>query len=234
MQVALNILLSLVPVILICALVYLRDRARPEKPGHLALTFALGMLFAVPAFFLEERIDMLGHQDSLDVVVYTLYVFLGIALVEEVCKFLPVFLVPFQKAYFDEPLDGIVYCVYAAMGFALMEAILRAPYIDWQGALTRAALTIPAHAAFAMISGYFLGRARLAPGSGSRLRLALLGLAWATVAHGAYNWSILNPWAEWVTLLGVVVLIVTWFVGMRLTAKHAASPAPTPVADANP
>lgn len=233
MQVALNILISLVPVALICALVYLRDRARPEKPQHLLLTFALGMLFGVPAYFLEERIDMLGYQDSLEVVEYTLYIFFGVALIEELCKYLPVLLVPFQKAYFDEPLDGIVYCVYAAMGFALMEAILRAPYIDWQGALTRATLTIPAHGAFAMLSGYFLGRARLRSAASARMRYIFLGLFWATVAHGLYNWMILNPYAEWITLLGVVVLLVSWFVGMRLTAKHAAGPEPTPLADVN-
>ena len=233
MQVALNVLISLVPVALICALVYIRDRSQPEKPQHLLLTFALGMLFGVPAHFLELRIDMLGYQDSLDVAAYTAYIFLGVAFVQELCKYLPVVLVPFQKAYFDEPLDGIVYCVYAAMGFALMQGILRAPYLEWEGALTRAALTIPAHGAFAMLSGYFLGRARLRPGAGVRASYIFSGLFWAIVAHGLYAWTIMNPFAEWVTLLGAAVLLVAWFVGMRLTAKHAAGPEPTPLADAN-
>ncbi len=233
MEIAFNILISLVPVALICALVYIRDGAHPEKPRHLALTFVLGMLFAVPAYFLEQRIDMLGYQDSLDVVAFTIYIFVGVALIEELCKFLPVVLVPFQKAYFDEPLDGIVYCVYAAMGFALMEAAMRAPYIDWQGALTRAALTIPAHGAFAMLSGYFLGRARIQVGAGGRALYMFYALFWATVAHGLYNWAILNPYAEWVTLLGVAVLLISWFVGYRLTARHAKGPEPTPLADVN-
>ena len=233
-EIGLNILISLVPVALICALVYIRDSARPEKIRHLALTFALGMLFAVPAYRLEQQIDLWGYQDSLEWLPFTLYVFFGIALVEELCKYIPVLLVPFQKAYFDEPLDGIVYCVYAAMGFAFMEAILYSDDIMWQGALTRAALTIPAHGAFAMLSGYFLGRARLRPTAGGRFRNIALGLVWAVVAHGLYNWAILNPYAEWIMLLGVVVLLVTWFIAIRLTARHAAGPEPTPLAAANP
>ena len=232
MSIALNILITLVPVALICAFVYLRDGRNPEKPRHLLITFVLGALFAVPAYYLEQYIDQLGYQDSLDPLVYTAYVFLGIALVEEVCKYLPVLLYPYQKSFFDEPLDGIVYCVYAAMGFALAEGIAYAPHIDWAGALTRAALTIPAHGAFAMIAGYYLGRARGPESGGKRTGYVIQGLLWAVLAHGLYNWAILNPYAEWVMLLGVVVLLVSWGVALRLTAKHAAGPEPTPLANA--
>ncbi len=230
MLIALNVLITLVPIALICAFVYLRDARAPEKPLHLLLTFVLGALFAVPAYYIEQRIDLLGYQDSLDPLVFTLYIFLGVALVEEVCKYLPVLLYPFRKAFFDEPLDGIVYCVYAAMGFALAEGIAHAPHIEWTGALARATLTIPAHGAFAMVAGYFLGRARLQRLAGRRAGYIFQGLAWSVVAHGLYNWMILNPYAEWVTLLGVVVLLVTWGIALRLTAKHAAGPEPTPLA----
>lgn len=234
MSIALNVLIALVPIALICAFVYLRDSAQPEKPLHLALTFMLGAIFAVPAYFAEMHIDQWGYQNSLELIPFTLYVFLGIAVIEEVLKYLPVVIYPFRKAFFDEPLDGIVYCVYAAMGFAFAEAIAYADDIDWVGAITRATLTIPAHGAFAMISGYFLGRARLQPQQGAKTKFVLLGLFWAIVAHGLYNWAILNPYAEWVTLLGVVVLLVSWGVAVRLTAIHAAGPEPTPLANRHP
>ena len=230
MSTALNVLIALVPVALICAFVYLRDARQPEKPRHLLLTFVLGALFAVPAYFLEAYVDDLGYQDSLDPLVFTAYVFLGIALVEEVCKYAPVLLYPYRQAFFDEPLDGIVYCVFAAMGFALAEGIAYAPHITWDGALTRAALTIPAHGAFAMIAGYYLGRARGPQTTGARGGYVLQGLLWAVVAHGLYNWAILNPWADWVMLLGVVVLLASWGLALRLTAKHARGPEPTPLA----
>ena len=230
MPVLLNVLIALVPVCLICAFVYLRDARAPEKPRHLLITFVLGALFAVPAYFLEAAVDQLGYQDSLHPLMFTAYVFLGIALIEEVAKYVPVLLYPYRQAFFDEPLDGIVYCVFAAMGFALAEGIAYAPHIDLAGAFTRATLAIPAHGAIAMIAGYYLGRARGPGRAGARGGLVLLGLLWAVVGHGLYNWCILNPWADWVMLLGVVVLLAAWGLALRLTAKHAAGPEPTPLA----
>ena len=226
----LNVLVALVPVALICAFVYLRDARHPEKPRHLLITFVLGALFAVPAYFLEGALDQLGYQDSLHPIIFTAYVFLGVALIEELAKLVPVLVYPYRQAFFDEPLDGIVYCVFAAMGFALAEGIAYAPHITIGGAFTRATLAIPAHGAFAMIAGYYLGRARGPGRAGRRGGAVLLGLFWAVVAHGLYNWCILNPWADWVTLLGVAVLLAAWGLALRLTAKHAAGPEPTPLA----
>lgn len=230
MSILLNVLIALVPVCLICAFVYLRDARNPEKPRHLLLTFVLGALFAVPAYYLESYIDELGYQDSLHPLAFTAYVFLGVALIEELCKYLPVLVFPYRRAFFDEPLDGIVYCVFAAMGFALAEGIAYAPHVDVAGAFARATLAIPAHGAFAMIAGYFLGRARGPGRAGARGGYVLQGLFWAVFAHGLYNWCILNPWADWVSLLGVVVLLAAWGTALRLTAKHAAGLEPTPLA----
>ena len=229
MDAALHILVGLVPIVLICVMVYLRDRARPEKPMHLLITFVLGAVAALPAYFIEQQIDNYGWQNSIEFIPYTLYMFLGVALVEELFKYLPVVLYPFQRSFFDEPLDGIVYCVFAAMGFAVVETVVYAPMLDWEGVLAKATLTIPAHAAFAMIAGYFLGRART-PSVTQRGKYVLLGLFWAVIAHGLYDWFVFNPYAEWMTLLAVVVLFVCWFVAMRLTAKHALGLDPTPLA----
>ena len=230
MSVALNILIGLVPIVLICVFVYLRDSARPEKPKHLLFTFVLGALFALPAYFIESHIDDLGYQNSVDFLPYTLYMFLGVALVEELLKLLPVLLYPFRRAFFDEPLDGIVYCVYAAMGFAMVETVIYAGLLDVEGVLAKAFLAVPAHAAFAMLAGYFVGRARRQMDRSLRNRYILSGLGLAILAHGTYDWLIFNPFAEWLTLLAVVVLLVSWGVALRLTAKHARGPEPTPLA----
>ena len=231
MDAALHILVGLVPIVLICVFVYLRDRVRPEKPMHLLITFVLGALFALPAYFIERTIDDYGWQNSIEFLPYTLYMLLGVALIEELFKYLPVLVYPFRRSFFDEPLDGIVYCVYAAMGFATVETVVYAPMLDWEGVLARATLTIPAHAAFAMIAGYFLGRARTPSGTGHRGKYVLYGLLWAIVAHWLYDWFIFNPYDEWLTLLAVLVLFVCWGVALRLTAKHAKGPDPTPLAN---
>ena len=230
MNLALNLLIGLAPIVLICLFVYLRDSARPEKPLHLLVTFLLGAAFAYPAWLIESQIDNLGYQNSVEFLPYTLYMFVGVALVEEGMKYLPVLLYPFRRSFFDEPLDGIVYCVYAAMGFATVETVIFAGLLDWEGMLAKATLAVPAHAAFAMLAGYFLGRARRQTGRGARNRYVLLGLLWSVVAHGLYDWFVFNPFADWLTLLAIAVLVVSWGVAMRLTAKHAQGPEPTPLA----
>ena len=230
MSVALNLLIGLGAIALICVFVYLRDRARPEKPRHLALTFLLGAAFALPAWLIEGQLDDLGYQNSTEFLPYTLYMFLGVALVEELCKLLPVLVYPFRQAFFDEPLDGMVYCVFAAMGFATVETVLFSTILDWQGMFAKATLAVPAHAAFAMLAGYFLGRARRRPDRNVRNGLVLAALTWTTLAHGLYDWLVFNPYAEELRLAAVAVLIVTWAVALRLTAKHARGPEPTPLA----
>ncbi len=231
MHIALNIVVGLIPIALLCGFVYLRDRARPEKPLHLLITFVLGILFAAPAYLIESQIDATAWDEQVEFVPYTLYVFIGIALVEELCKYLPVLVYPYRQAFFDEPLDGIVYCVFAAMGFATFETVVYAPLLDWQGVLTRVFLSVPAHAAFAMLAGYFLGRARGPFATGRRGRYILLGLLWAVVAHGLYDWFIFNPYAEWMMLLAIVVLIASWGFALRMTGAHARGPEPTPLAE---
>jgi len=47
--------------------------------------------------------------------------FIGVALTEEMLKFLVVYFLYFKQPFFDEPMDGIVYCVLVGMGFVSVE-----------------------------------------------------------------------------------------------------------------
>lgn len=226
----LKLIAGLLPIVLICLFIYLKDSAKPEKPKNLVITFLLGALVAIGAYFIEEQIDLLGYQNSAEFWPYTLYMFIGVALVEELLKLLAVLIYPFRKSFFEEPLDGIVYYVFVAMGFATVETIAFTGLLDWEGIIARATLAIPAHASFAMIAGYYLGRAKVGSPK-NKVQLILTGLAAAVFAHGAYDWFIFNPFARWMTLLGVVVLIICWGLSMYLTRKHAQGADYTPIAN---
>ena len=66
----------------------------------------------------------------------------------------------YRKKEFDEPFDGIVYAVMVGMGFATVENI---SYVSQYGLMTgimRLFMAVPAHASFAIIMGYFMGKAR--------------------------------------------------------------------------
>ena len=229
MDTLLSVLAAVVPVVAICLFVYLKDSVRPEKPKHLLLTFLLGAAFAYPAYLLEDYIGSFGWQNGTEWLPYTVFMFLGVGLINEALKYIPVLLYPFQKSFFDEPLDGIVYCVFAAMGFALVKLLIFAPILDWSAMWGKATLSVPAHGAFAMLTGYYLGRARGKAGA-LRNRYILTGLFWAVLAHGLYEWMLFNPYSEVLKVASVVVLLAVWIIALRLTSKHAAGPEPTPLA----
>jgi RsiW-degrading membrane proteinase PrsW (M82 family) len=148
-----------------------------------------------------------------------------VALPEELAKFMMLKLYAYKQPEYDEPFDGIVYAVMVGMGFATAENIM---YVYEYGVATgviRMFLAVPAHATFAIIMGYFMGKARF---SASRERYLLVaGLAWAIVFHGSYDFFLFIKDAQPVKtefsllmLLGAVVSLLT---GIILSRKAIAA-----------
>ncbi|NDC79591.1 MAG: protease PrsW [Chitinophagia bacterium] len=111
--------------------------------------------------------------------------FLCVALVEEWAKYAMVKAYAYRKPEFDEPFDGIVYSVMVAMGFATLENILYVMEHGMGTAILRMFLSVPAHACFGIVMGYYLGLARFQSGrERSNIRL---GLLLATLFHGFFD-----------------------------------------------
>ena len=64
-----------------------------------------------------------------------LYSFVGVALVEEVCKWLMVYFAGYHNKQFNELYDIIVYAVFVSLGFAFYENLV---YIYAKGTVTTA------------------------------------------------------------------------------------------------
>ena len=108
-----------------------------------------------------------------------------VALPEEICKFFMLLWYAYRKKEFDEPFDGIVYAVMVGMGFATVENI---SYVSQFGLMTgvmRLFLAVPAHASFAIIMGYFMGKARFS--AQKEHFLLFLAVFWAIAFHGSYD-----------------------------------------------
>jgi RsiW-degrading membrane proteinase PrsW (M82 family) len=91
----------------------------------------------------------------------------------------------YRQPEFDEPFDGIVYAVMVSMGFATIENI---GYVMQHGLATaflRMFLSVPAHAAFAVLMGYYVGRAKFHPGG--RFSNLMKGLWLAVLFHGLFD-----------------------------------------------
>jgi RsiW-degrading membrane proteinase PrsW (M82 family) len=177
---------SLVPALLLLAVVYFSDRRREPLPLVL-LTFVLGGAAKLVTGWAEARAmawtgldleaQVAGNAGAL------LFLFGFAAPVREASKVAAMW-PAFRSKYFDEPLDGLVYASASALGFAMIEnaITLREHPLGWIW-LARTAVALPAHVFFACAWGYALGRAKRIKRPG-----AIFPMAWlvATAAHGLY------------------------------------------------
>ena len=180
--------LAVAPGLAIIFFILNKDRYNREPTLNLILSFLFGAVSIVPAIFFEERFVAVidGSMTGLAIFCYGV-----VAFSEEFFKLVALRGYAYPQKSFDEPLDGIVYSVMVGMGFATIENInyvLR--YADsGQGFLIgvqRMFLSVPAHATFAVIMGFFVGKAKFAKPSAKPL-LILLGLVSAILFHGTYD-----------------------------------------------
>ena len=178
---------SLLPALLVLAVVYFSDRRREPLPLVL-LVFALGGLGKGVTYYAELRasawtsLDMsaqgTGNTGSL------LFLFGFAAPMREASKVAAMW-PAFRSKHFDEPVDGLVYASAAALGFACIEnaITLRGNPIGWIW-VARTAVALPAHVFIACMWGYALGRVKTIKRPGP-----LFPVAWliATAAHGLYS-----------------------------------------------
>lgn len=111
-------------------------------------------------------------------------------MIEEGCKYYFLKKYTWNHPAFNYLYDGVVYAVFVSLGFAAFENIFYVYEYGLQVAGLRAVLAIPGHTAFAVLMGYFYGRAKLADIWGDERKCFIqLLLAWASAAafHGIYD-----------------------------------------------
>tara|TARA_B110000240_G_scaffold195520_1_gene245337 strand:- start:734 stop:1381 length:648 start_codon:yes stop_codon:yes gene_type:complete len=178
-----NLFFAIFPPLLIAYYVYQKDKYEKEPKSLIIKSFLFGCVGVIPALFLEIFAKEMFTS-------LFLYVFFGIALVEEGVKYFFLKKYLFKKADFNEPMDGIVYGVMISLGFATVENIAYVLNNEGQEinvALMRMFTAIPLHAACGVILGYFVGLAKF---SDNKNILLYKGLFLATLVHGLYNYFI--------------------------------------------
>jgi RsiW-degrading membrane proteinase PrsW (M82 family) len=203
-----------------------RDRLQPEPRHLVGRAFTYGAAAALVAGALEAAIFAAAGFDVSQPFAPASLLAAGIVgLVEEGVKLAALILAVYRHAQFDEVIDGILYAVTASLGFATLENIA---YVLEGGAevgLLRAALSVPGHAFFGAVMGFYVGVARFSPRPAPWLALALL-LAAAT--HAAYDAAIFTK--TWVALLVIPFVFLLWRASLhfvrRAHAMDAARSAP--------
>jgi len=162
----------------------LEDKQKPEPKIAITKTFILGMASALVAAGISKA--FLYIAPALGVLDYSVMSIGVHALIEELVKFLAVFIFISQTRHFDEPIDRIIYMITAALGFAVVEnfffimgaaslaEIIKISVLRFIGATLM-------HSLSSGILGSMWAKGRL-----------LLGIALATIIHIIFNLLILD------------------------------------------
>ncbi|MFT3680293.1 MAG: PrsW family glutamic-type intramembrane protease [Ferruginibacter sp.] len=206
--------LAIAPGIAICIYIYCKDRYNKEPLHLLLLSFFLGMLSTIPAIIFQVMsgisIESLQGKQLSDIAHFA---FLVVALSEELSKFAMVRLFLYPKKAFDEPFDGIVYAVMVSMGFATLENI---GYVMQHGVSTgivRMFLSVPAHATFGVIMGYYLGLAKF--DRSKRMMHIILSIAGPVIFHGAFDFFLFVG----KNIFYMMGTLVSFYIAIRLSRK---------------
>ena len=192
------ILLALLPS-LIWLLFYLRKDSHPESNWMVLKIFFYGMLAAFPAVLIEMGIFEAFERLSFPAFwISILNIFVGVALIEELIKYLVVKEKALNDPEFDEPLDAMLYMIIAALGFAALENILvLLPYgpnlIVGKVLMISGFRFIGAtflHALASGLLGYFLALSLFE--TKKRIKLLSVGLGISVLLHGLYNFYIIR------------------------------------------
>ena len=104
------------------------------------------------------------------------------------------------------------------MGFATLENII---YVFQYGAPTgflRMFTAVPAHATFAVLMGYFLGKAKFT--HRKEVYYSLVGLLVATAFHGAYDYFWFIAYVPGIWVGAILSLIVAFVLSKRAIRLH--------------
>lgn len=209
--------IALAPGVAIGIYIYLKDHHEKEPISLLIKSFFYGILSVFVTLFISSIVDQFVTINVLDVSEQAVHAFLLVALVEESSKFLFVRGILYRNKNFNEPFDGIVYAVMVGMGFATFENLF---YVAEGGigvALTRMFTAVPAHAAFAVLMGYYLGKAKFEDKKGY---YAFHALGIATLFHGAYDYFLFISFVPGIWLGALASLILGIYLSKKAIVIH--------------
>jgi RsiW-degrading membrane proteinase PrsW (M82 family) len=179
--------LALAPAIAIIFYIIGKDKYNKEPFKNLFISFLLGIVSTLPAILLQTlfKTSIGVYETENPVLYYALLAFCIVGLSEEGSKYLMLRFYAYNRKAFDEPLDGIIYGVMVSMGFATLENILYVSQSGFSTAIVRMFLSVPAHACFGVIMGYYVGMAKFNKANGRFLKR--VGLFLAILFHGAFD-----------------------------------------------
>ena len=220
---------SILPIILILVFVYAKDKNKEP----ILLLLKLFILGIISCFLVLKLSDVLRlffpfmnmKVKDMDFINVLLYSFIGVALVEEICKWIMLYIGGYRNKEFDELYDIIVYAVFVSLGFAFFENIV---YVFYNGqlrtALLRALSAIPGHACDAVFMGYYLSFAKQAFYQGNKkieIKYIVLSILIPTILHGIYDFCLMSGYN--ILVLVFIIFVISLYIISIDKIKNVAS-----------
>ena len=162
----------------------LEDRMHPEPKKMLFKVFIVGVISALGAAVLQLIVQDTAFAyfgiKEIDKVSFIIF-----ASIEEIVKFIAVYLTVKGSKYLDEPVDFMMYMITGALGFAAIENSLfllnKGPQIVLEIMVLRAVGATLLHALSSGFFGFYWARRKI-----------FIGLLMAAVLHSGFNYLILT------------------------------------------
>lgn len=229
------LILTIAPTCFLGIYIYKKDIYEKESTKLLTKLFLSGIIATMLTVIISAILGTIFPffaSETIKVLYYSLpelfiYVFIGIALVEEFSKWILVKATAWENKEFNYLYDAIVYCVFVALGFATLENILYALQISTvKNVLLRAVLAVPGHAFDGVFMGYNLGKAKLYKKYGDKKnsnKYLFFSLFVPTILHGTYDFLIFaeasNSIFLWIFILFIIGLYIASFVYITKISK---------------
>ncbi len=229
-------IVTLAPIFFLGLYIYHKDIYEKEPKKMLVKLFFSGVLSVIITVILTSVLQSLipfFKAEDIEVLNYSLielfiYVFIGVALIEELSKWIYVKVIAWKNKEFNYVYDAIVYAVFVALGFATIENVMYSLiYSTAHNVLLRAILSVPCHAFCGVFMGYFLGKAKLSKILGNQqYKIQLfLSLSIPIIIHGVfdyliYAYNLFNSFLI-IFIIFIVFLYIISFICIKRTSKDA-------------
>lgn len=167
-------IVAILPGVGFMLLVYFSDKIEREPVGLVFALMGMGVASIMPALIWEMIGSSILNLIFPTSTLFSLFIenFFLVAVAEESCKFICMFVITWKNRYFDHAFDGVVYAVAVSLGFAILEnimyvfgnvldlGILEGFFPGIGIGISRAFLAVPLHTSVAIFMGIFYGRAK--------------------------------------------------------------------------
>ena len=181
---------------------FIKSDKFPEPASAIIKIFIWGVVISIPVFVINTYILFKIPEKHIAV--------FPSAFVEEGFKFLVFYFIILKLKDFDEPMDALVYGVTTSLGFATLENIYYVYFSEFAeiyGSTTlasiRAITSIPAHASFGFLMGYFVLKHHFAKSKNN----IIFALIVPSLVHYLYNFVVLNG-ELFILIIFVLLLII--------------------------